>query len=238
MDSTSIESVRKLISELVHVDYILPEDIPSIDLYMDQVTTFMDNQLENNKRSPEDKTLTKTMINNYTKNELLPAPNKKKYSKDHIILLIFIYYLKNFVSISDIQSLITPMIEKYFGDDNESDISLSDIYNDIFELEKAHRDDMTKSIYRSKRLAESKYSENDDKYLHDLAFISIMSYDIYLKKQMIEKMIDNMKPAEPEKDTDATSKEVSKTKDTKVRDTNKAKETKVKTSERKAKNPQ
>ncbi len=236
MDNTSIESVRKLISELVHVDYILPEDIPSIELYMDQVTTFMDNQLANNKRSADDKTLTKTMINNYTKNELLPPPNKKKYSKDHIILLIFIYYLKNFVSISDIQSLITPMIEAYFGEDKESDLSLSDIYKDIFDLEKAHRDDMTKSIYRSKRLAESKYSENDDKYLHDLAFISIMSYDIYLKKQMIEKMIDNMKPAEPEDATVDSTKDTTKAKDTKSRDTAKAKDQRVKDRERKTKN--
>lgn len=215
MDNTSIENVRKLINELVHVDYILPEDIPSIELYMDQVTTFMDNQLANNKRSAEDKTLTKTMINNYTKNELLPPPNKKKYSKDHIILLIYIYYLKNFVSISDIQQLLTPMIDKYFGEDTESDISLSDIYKDIFALEKIHTDDITKSIYKSKLLAESKYNEQDDKYLHDLAFISVMSYDIYLKKQMIEKMIDNLKPVKVEDSTEDASKDINKSKDKK-----------------------
>lgn len=194
MSNPSLENMRELINEWAHLDYILPEDIPYIELYMDQVTTFMDKQLINNKRNEEDKILTKTMINNYTKNNLLPPPDKKKYSRDHIILLIYIYYLKNFISISDIQDLLTPMIENYFESDKNSSLNLTDIYKTIFDLEKSHRTDITKSIYDSKLLAESQFKEADNKYLHDLAFILIMSYDIYLKKQIIEKMIDNLKP--------------------------------------------
>ena len=133
------------------------------------------------------------MINNYTKNNLLPPPDKKKYSRDHIILLIYIYYLKTFVSISDIQTLLTPMIDKYFNDEMDLGINLSSIYKDVFDLEQSHRDDITKSVYESKVLAESRYKEEDDKYLHDLAFILIMSYDIYMKKRIIENMIDDMK---------------------------------------------
>ena len=65
----------------------------------------MDKHLKSSKRYSEDKLLTKTMINNYTKNELLPPPIKKKYTKEHMFLLIFIYYFKNILSISDIQSI-------------------------------------------------------------------------------------------------------------------------------------
>ena len=57
---------------------------------MDQVTTFMDSNLKDSKRYNADKILTKTMINNYAKNNLLPPPLKKKYSKEHILVLIFI----------------------------------------------------------------------------------------------------------------------------------------------------
>ena len=57
------------------------DDIPNIDLYMDQVTTLMDTRLAASKRYPDDKILTKTMINNYTKNHLLPPSDKKKYSR-------------------------------------------------------------------------------------------------------------------------------------------------------------
>ena len=70
--------LNSILESLSRIDYIRPEEIPNIDLYMDQVTTFMDTQLAATKRYDEDKILTKTMINNYTKNNLLPPPLKKK----------------------------------------------------------------------------------------------------------------------------------------------------------------
>ena len=98
MDKKLLEQ-KKALRQLLKLDFVLPEDIPDIDLYMDQVTTFMDQHMKNNLRHDDDKTLTKTMINNYTKNHLLPAPEKKKYGREHLILLIYIYYLKNVISI-------------------------------------------------------------------------------------------------------------------------------------------
>lgn len=88
------KDINSILASISRIDYINPDDIPNIDLYMDQVTTFMDAQLKSSKRYPEDKILTKTMINNYAKNDLLPAPVKKRYSKEHLLLLIFIYYFK------------------------------------------------------------------------------------------------------------------------------------------------
>ena len=83
--------LKSILASLDRFEHIHAEDIPNIDLYMDQVTTFMDKRLRSTLRNPEeDKILTKTMINNYAKNDLLPPPVKKKYSKDHIIMLIFI----------------------------------------------------------------------------------------------------------------------------------------------------
>ena len=61
--------LHNILDILKSLNYIKPEDIPNIDLYMDQVTTFMDTQLASTKRHPEDKILTKTMINNYAKND-------------------------------------------------------------------------------------------------------------------------------------------------------------------------
>ena len=118
------------------LDYVLPEDLPNIELYMDQVTTFLEEQLKNTKRFEEDKIFTKTMINNYTKNHLLPPSNKKKYSRNHMILLIYIYYLKNFLSISDIKNLLDPLNEHF--DDQDSKNSFYTIYNEIFKLEHDH----------------------------------------------------------------------------------------------------
>ena len=71
--------LNSILDSLDHVDYIRPEEIPNIDLYMDQVTTFMDGPFCFDQTYSEDKILTKTMINNYTKNNLLPPSVKKKY---------------------------------------------------------------------------------------------------------------------------------------------------------------
>ena len=74
--------LNQILTELKEIDYVKPEDIPNIDLYMDQITTFMNSQLAASKRHEDDKILTKTMINNYAKNDLLPPPAKKKYTKE------------------------------------------------------------------------------------------------------------------------------------------------------------
>ena len=61
--------LNSILASISRIDYIKSEDIPNIDLYMDQVTSFMEKALKSTKRYPDDKILTKTMINNYAKNE-------------------------------------------------------------------------------------------------------------------------------------------------------------------------
>lgn len=100
--NTFNEMVSKFATQIRSSDIIEIEDIPNIDLYMDQVTTFMDKGLAQYKRNEQDKILTKTMINNYTKAKIFPAPVKKKYSRTHLMLLIMIYHLKSILSIKDI----------------------------------------------------------------------------------------------------------------------------------------
>ena len=101
--------IRNILDRVSRIGYVKPEDIPNIDLYMDQVTTFMEAQLAHSKRYEDDKILTKTMINNYAKNNLLPPPVKKKYSKEHMLMLIFIYYFKSLLSFRDIEELFRPI---------------------------------------------------------------------------------------------------------------------------------
>ena len=115
---SSIEKIINDFTTYIQTQHpVASSEMPNIDLYMDQVTTFMEEHLEHCKRFPDDKILTKTMINNYAKNRLLPPPDKKKYSKDHMLFLVFIYYFKNILSISDIQTLLAPLSEN-FGTDN------------------------------------------------------------------------------------------------------------------------
>jgi len=192
MDLNIEESLKSIIDKIKKLDYIDPKDIPNIDLYMDQVTTFMDEHLKSSKRYSEDKLLTKTMINNYTKNNLLPSSNKKKYSKEHILLLIFIYYFKNILSISDIQSIFNPLTEKYYG--GESEIGLEEIYKEVFGHEKDQMDNLLKDVIKKYNKSQETFSEVDSKedreFLNTFSFICMLSFDVYVKKQMIEKLID------------------------------------------------
>lgn len=202
---------EKQLEEWMKLDYVLPEDLPNIELYMDQVTTFLEEQLQGTKRFEEDKIFTKTMINNYTKNHLLPPSNKKKYSRNHMILLIYIYYLKNFLSISDIKNLLDPLNDHF--EDAASNASFYKIYDEIFHLEHNHNGAIKDSICQAFEKAGDTFPELKDskekEKLQQFAFITLLGYDIYLRKQVIEKMIDQLYQPEP---TDKKEKKTKKKK--------------------------
>ena len=162
---------------------------------MDQVTTFMEEQLAATKRYGDDKILTKTMINNYAKNKLLPSPEKKRYSKEHVLMLIFIYYFKNILSINDIQTLFTPIVQKYFKSMTEKDMTY--IYNEVFSMEKDQIESQKKDLLRKYKTAQGTFKdadEEDQEILKRFSFICLLSFDVYVKKMMIEHLIDGMNP--------------------------------------------
>lgn len=215
MDKKVRQGILSVIESMKKIDYIKPGDVPNIDLYMDQVTTFMDKHLETTRRYSEDKLLTKTMINNYTKNDLLPSPNKKKYSKDHMYLLIFIYYLKNILSISDIQKVLNPITENFFGE--EGSLSLEDIYEEIFRMENEQSFIVTKDVVRKYQKSRKSFAgvknQEEKELLQNFALVSMLSFDVYMKKQLIEALIDdyNGKSAKEEREEKKEEKGVKKT---------------------------
>ena len=201
---TNEERIQPLLSYLDGLSYIRPEQIPDIQLYMDQVTTFMEEHLQGSKRYPEDKVLTKTMINNYAKNDLLPPPVKKKYSKEHVLMLIFIYYFKNLLSFNDIQQIFKPITSRHFsGDPSKGPApSLEDIYREVFSMEREEIDVLKKDVIKKFRKAESTFEEAPEEgqeFLKMFSFICQLCFDVYLKRMMIEKMIDNISELEVQK---------------------------------------
>lgn len=189
IDSENI--LESILQSIGRIDYVRPVDIPNIDLYMDQVTTFMEEQLRSTKRYEDDKILTKTMINNYTKNNLLPPPVKKKYSKEHVLLLIFVYYFKNILSIKDIETLLNPMTERFFACNEKFDMKY--IYEEACKMQKGRitqLQDNIKELYEAAEHSYEEFDEEDREYLKTFAFICNLSFDVYIKKQIIEKLID------------------------------------------------
>ena len=183
--------LNSILASIERIDYVKSADIPNIDLYMDQVTTFMEKALASSKRYPEDKILTKTMINNYAKNDLLPPPNKKKYSKEHLMILTFIYYFKGILSIKDIETLLHPITERYFHTDNELDITR--IYDEVCAHDKERatilQDDI-KALFQASSETFSDVTGEDKDFLQFFSLICMLSLDVYVKKMLIEKLID------------------------------------------------
>ena len=193
-----LESILKSLDGFA---YLKVSDIPDIDLYMDQVTTLMESGLaQASRHGKDDKILTKTMINNYAKNDLLPAPHKKKYSREHILVLIFIYYYKGILSIGDIQKLMAPINEYFFA--NNDGMKVADIYEEVFSMEKEQLDKIKVDVVEKYKVSEELFNEapqEHQKFLRQFAFICALSYDEYVKRLLIEKMIDEMPEFDPPK---------------------------------------
>ena len=190
---TNEERLQEMLGRLDQLSHIRASQIPEILLYMDQVTTFMAEHLKDFKRNDGDKVLTKTMINNYAKNHLLPPPDRKKYSKEHILLLIYIYYYKGILSIGDIEHLLEPLTERFFHTDKQLDMQA--IYQEVFSLEKAEVERLKEEVVAKYKLSSGLFPDAEDgdrQFLQIFSFICLLSFDVYVKKQVIEKLIDQL----------------------------------------------
>ncbi|MBO6133949.1 MAG: DUF1836 domain-containing protein [Lachnospiraceae bacterium] len=166
---------------------IEPDTIPSMPLYMDQVRSFMESILSDSKRRSDDKILTKTMINNYAKNKLLPPPENKKYSREHIMVLIYIYYFKQMLSMNDIQKLMKPVYSEF-----SHASKLEKVFSQVmeccsYEKETAKKTALEKIDYIEENFPKLTEREEDFKLF---LLISDLLCDIYSKKVIVERLID------------------------------------------------
>ena len=146
------------------------EELPNVDLYMDQILTFINSSLSEYINFSEDeennKILTKTMINNYVKNNILEPPVKKKYSKTQCAKLFVICILKQVFSMNEISSLINIALES---------TDISHAYNSFCSL----FEEAVISIFEKKEFSKVDAS-NENRYLLKAVLLSC-SYKIYVQ---------------------------------------------------------
>lgn len=189
---TAAEIVNKYVNSLTQPNVLEPEDIPNIDLYMDQVTTFIEQSLKSYKRNDEDKILTKTMINNYTKAKIFPPPIKKKYTRIHIMLLVIIYHLKSILSIHDIGILLSPILPESVLDPESKRIE--ELYKCVTEIQKATFANLLSSaqggcdnLLKEMEIVKSITDEDIKKIL----LVLILTSRAYSEKRLAELILDN-----------------------------------------------
>ena len=185
------EELKEIFEASSSMDIIDITDIPDIDLYMDQVTTFMETKLSSFKRNKDDKILTKTMINNYAKAKIFPSPVKKKYNKNHMMMLILIYHLKYMLSINDIKKLLSPVTNEL--NENPDSKILENIYKTFVEIQKTSAsltiDDILNGDIFEKIESKMVKSKNA-MYIKNILIVLILSMFSNKEKSIAEKIID------------------------------------------------
>lgn len=188
---TNKEIINDMIKHFEGLDIVKSEDIPDISLYMDQMTSFIDEKLESFKREEDDKLLTKTMINNYTKNKLLPPSDKKKYTKNHVMLLILIYFYKNVLSFADIKRLCDLSIYNSF---DKGDESLSKLYDILVHIEDDKKNEIIDDLKERLEYAKNKVDAFDkkDENVELFTFLSDIVMEVYFKQHLIEYILNKI----------------------------------------------
>lgn len=166
------------------------DDFPEIDLYMDQVMQLFESKLSYTKRNDDDKVLTKTMINNYAKGNLLMKIKNKKYTKNHLILMGLIYNLKGALSLTDIKTILTPIIDSF---EEGKDYPLYDIYQEFLDIYDLNLEDLNLSsnkiydnITNLIKANPKSLGDYGEKFLLICAYVSMSN----LYRRMSEKIID------------------------------------------------
>lgn len=182
-----LDELLNILENMEPLKQIKSTDVPNINLYMDQVLTFMNDNLEFYKRNENDKLFTKSMINNYVKNDMIPKPENKKYFPQHIVALIHIFYMKQILSLDDIKSIFKSYTDEHF-DGN----SMLKLYNTFLCAEKNDAVVLKKDI---SELAEKVYSNEDMSEYDDteklFMFISLLVSRATAYKVIIEKILDS-----------------------------------------------
>ena len=188
--------IADLLLQLSAAEGIKLSDIPDIDLYMDQVTTFIDSKLGTEKRDKADKLLTKTMINNYSKAKILTPSKNKKYNKQQMVQLILIYYLKQVLSINDIHALFTPMFQL----SESNGILIDEIYNVYLKIKNSTRNDVHATLEQNSDLiaeAVADLKENEKEKAQLLLDVLLLAAQAQAYKRAAEAIIDQyFKPAD------------------------------------------
>ncbi|MFD3216858.1 DUF1836 domain-containing protein [Bacillus sp. BR_7a] len=184
-----MENINKLLETLHLEKNITLEDIPNVDLYVDQVVQLFENTYADTTRTADEKVLTKTMINNYAKGKLFIPIKNKKYSKEHMILISLIYQLKGALSINDIKSSLEHINESLLSDDS---FELNTLYKDYLTLTENNVESFKQDV--NNRVSEvSEISSLEDPKLEKFLLLNSLVNMSNMYRRLAEKLVDDLK---------------------------------------------
>lgn len=170
----NLTELQALLADAVQDADLHPREIPSIDLYLDQIISLADEKRREGSPRFADRSLTKTMINNYSKDGLLSPIQGKKYTKEQILQMLLVYEMKNTLSIGEIKRVL----QNVYALPDYNAAALERIYTHYLDIKAKER---TATLAGVEKLAEQTdlNLKNEEDFLVFLLSLSAMSS--YLK---------------------------------------------------------
>ncbi|ALX47137.1 DUF1836 domain-containing protein [Lentibacillus amyloliquefaciens] len=187
-----MKSMDELAESLYLNSNLSLENIPDLNLYMDQVIQLFERQFADTKRNDDEKILTKTMINNYAKGKLFFPVENKKYTKDHLILISMIYQMKGALSINDVKSTLAKLNEKVTEDDT---FELQDLYACYLQMVENSAEKFKADLldhHHELTQALRKLEDQDEDYLEQLLLIATFTNMSNYYRRAAEKLVDEI----------------------------------------------
>ncbi|KIY23572.1 hypothetical protein UB32_02385 [Mesobacillus subterraneus] len=188
-----------MLAELDLSSRIALEDIPEIDLYMDQVIQLFEKKYGSSTRNKEDKVLTKTMINNYAKGKLFFPVKNKKYSREQLILISLIYQLKGGLSIQDIKQTLEGINQRT----ESGQFELNKFYQSYLKLHEKNieifNEDVLKTEQDVKHEVKMLEADEPEELETILLIVSLINISNFYRKTA-EKLVDQLAAKKVKKD--------------------------------------
>src|SRR5699024_6658744 len=181
------------LAEELHLDsHLSLEDIPDLNLYMDQVIQLFERKFADTKRNEDEKVLTKTMINNYAKGKLFFPVENKRYSKEHLILISMIYQMKGALSINDVKTVLARLNEKITNDEG---FDIQELYTCYLQMVSSNTEKFKADLqdhHHEASEAIRKLEDKDEEYLEQLMLIAMFTNMSNYYRRAAEKLVDEL----------------------------------------------
>ena len=208
------EFIKKISEEFAEHSIIPADDFPNMRLYSDQVVGFINSELSLYGKSGGD-VLTKTMLSNYVKNELLPPPEKKKYDKEQMVMLELILCLKNAYKMDDIKTLMKPFVDSR-KDAFDEGVNFTELYEKLEPIYAEKRKEMAEGLIKDIDVVKDALRDtglNDDDMTEMFLYIMIIAMQIdtakFIGKTLIREYYGN-KGDDPKKSGKSAKKKSKK----------------------------
>ena len=198
-----LHEFERLVKNAVNDADLRPEEIPTIDLYVDQITSLTSEKLKQGDPRFRDRILTKTMINNYSKDGLISPIKGKKYSKNHILQMLLVYALKNTLSIGEINRIL----QTVYAQPDYTPNMLEETYGKFLDIKELERREMWDSFCGFVEKTELDLSNETDYFALILSLASASAYLKTVTQALLEAKYPEINPNKEQQEREEQKKQ-------------------------------